>query len=49
MVVAQKINRKDKAVDIDEIEAASFDWEVTKRLAGYLAPYKKNIYSHLYI
>jgi len=44
MVVAQKINRKDKAVDIDDIEAASFDWEVTKRLAGYLAPYKKNIY-----
>lgn len=44
MVVAQKINRKDKSVDIDEIEAASFDWEVTKRLAGYLAPYKRNIY-----
>ncbi len=44
MVVAQKINRKDKSVDIDEIEAASFDWEVTKRFAGYLAPYKKNIY-----
>lgn len=44
MALAQKINRKDKNVDIDELEAASFDWEVTKRLAGYLAPYKSKIY-----
>ncbi|MDZ4672476.1 MAG: ABC transporter ATP-binding protein [Phototrophicales bacterium] len=44
MVVAQKINRKDKNVDIDDIEAASFDWDVTKRLLGYLVPYKRNIY-----
>ncbi|PJF31347.1 MAG: ABC transporter ATP-binding protein [Phototrophicales bacterium] len=44
MAIAQKINRKDKNVNIDDIEAASFDWEVTKRLAGYLAPYKHKIY-----
>jgi ATP-binding cassette subfamily B protein/subfamily B ATP-binding cassette protein MsbA len=30
-------------VDIDELDNAGFDWEVTKRLAGYLAPYKRNI------
>jgi ATP-binding cassette subfamily B protein/subfamily B ATP-binding cassette protein MsbA len=30
-------------VDIDELDDAGFDWEVTKRLAGYLAPHKRNI------
>lgn len=44
MAIAQKINLKDKNVNIDDIEAASFDWEVTKRLAGYLTPYKHKIY-----
>jgi ATP-binding cassette, subfamily B, multidrug efflux pump len=28
----------------DEINAAGFDWEVTKRLAGYVTPYKQRIY-----
>jgi ABC-type multidrug transport system fused ATPase/permease subunit len=30
-------------VDIDELDDAGFDWEVTKRLAGYLVPHKRNI------
>ena len=32
------------SLDIDEIENAGFDWEVTKRLGGYVVPYRKNIF-----
>lgn len=31
------------AVKVQEPHAAAFDWEVTKRLGGYLKPYKKSI------
>lgn len=31
-------------IDPDEKVAAGFDWQVTKRLAGYLSPYRRKMY-----
>lgn len=31
-------------IDPDEKIAAGFDWQVTKRLAGYLSPYRRKMY-----
>lgn len=31
------------SLELNEIEAAGFDWKVTKRLGGYLRPYSRNI------
>ncbi len=31
-------------IDPDEKVSAGFDWEVTKRLAGYLSPYRRKMY-----
>jgi ATP-binding cassette, subfamily B, multidrug efflux pump len=31
-------------IDIKEIENASFDWQILKRLGSYLGPHKRNIY-----
>ncbi|GAB4524576.1 MAG: ABC transporter ATP-binding protein [Anaerolineae bacterium] len=30
--------------DEDELNKRGFDWDITKRLAGYLAPYRRSIY-----
>ncbi len=32
-------------IDDDELNHKGFDWEVTKRLAGYLAPHSRSIYT----
>jgi ATP-binding cassette, subfamily B, multidrug efflux pump len=32
------------SLDVQEIEEAGFDWQVTKRLGGYLKPYRRNIF-----
>jgi len=32
------------SLELQEIEEAGFDWEVTKRLGGYLMPYSRNIF-----
>ncbi len=32
------------SMDVKEIENAAFDWQILRRLAGYLGPHKRNIY-----
>ena len=40
----EKAKRKDQYDEDQELNAAGFDWEVTKRLGGYIAPHKRQIF-----